>query len=119
MDDGNDLDRAAIARLLRLGGDRFLKQILDLFLQQARATIAAADAAHASADLAGVERAVHSLKSSAGNVGARAVQDLAGTIELLAESSAGEKVGPLLRDLRAAFERLEPHLEHLTKEPGS
>ena len=55
-----------------------------------------------------MEQAVHSLKSSAGNVGARAIQDLAETIERMAAEAEGEGIGPLVLDLQMAWERLEP-----------
>ncbi len=119
MPDDSDLDPRAIARLRRLGGDRLLREMLRLFLQHAPGSIAAAVAAHRDGDLRGVEQAVHSLKSSAGNVGARAVQELAGTVEQLAESAQSaegpraEQIGPRLHDLQSALERILPHLEHL------
>jgi HPt (histidine-containing phosphotransfer) domain-containing protein len=115
MHEESDLDRNALARLKRLGGDGFLREMIHLFLQQATTTVAAALAAHDRADLRGVEQAVHSLKSSAGHIGARVIHKLAEMIEQLAEDPgerAGE-IGPLLRDLQAAFQRLEPHLVEL------
>ena len=110
MQNDVDLDQVALDRLQRLGGVRLLHEMLELFLQHAPARIEAAQAAHREGDCRGVEQAVHSLKSSAGNVGAGTIQNLAETIERLAEKSQGEQIGCFLLDLQTAWERLEPLL---------
>jgi HPt (histidine-containing phosphotransfer) domain-containing protein len=116
MSDETDLDPAAVARLRRLGGPKLLREMLRLFREQAVAAIPAARAAHAAGDLAAVEQAVHSLKSSAGNVGARRLQELSDAIERRAEAADGPAAGPLLGELQRAFERLDPVLARLLDE---
>lgn len=97
------LDKTAIERLRRLGGDAFLAEMIDLFLENAPRRIEAAREADARRDFAGVRRAVHSLKSTAGNVGARRVQALAEQIEETAGDGDSDRVAPLLEELEAEW----------------
>lgn len=111
MHDDLVLDPVALARIQRVGGVRLLREMLELFLQHAPARIGTAQASHREGNFRGVEQSVHSLKSSAGNVGARTIQHLADTIERMAVESEPERIGPLLLDLQTAWERLEPLLQ--------
>ena len=73
MSDDSDnpvLDRAAIARLDRLGGTDFVRQMVELYLQHGPERMRALEQGVRDGDAAQVERAAHSLKSSAGNFGA-------------------------------------------------
>lgn len=77
------LDPAAAARLRRLGGDRLLREMTELFLQLGEERLAAAG----SGDRQEAERACHSLKSSAGNLGAHVLQQAAAQAE---QTAAGD-----------------------------
>jgi len=90
--------------------------MIDLFLDYAPKRLAAALAAEQATDLHALSQAVHPLKSSAGNVGARCMQDLAAKIEKLALDGEGAAIPPLLRELEAAFIQIKPHLERERKE---
>lgn len=70
------LDPGAAARLRRLGGEKLLREMIELFLQLGDARLAAAAAAGEEG-----ERACHSLKSAAGNMGAHALQEAAARAE--------------------------------------
>lgn len=83
------LDRAAATRLHRIGGTRLLQGMIELFLEHAPARLAAADAALAAGTLGEAERAWHSLKSSAGNLGAVRLQAAAGQAEAAAAAGDG------------------------------
>lgn len=76
------LDPTALERLQRLGGSNLLRQMVELYLangpERIRALMEGADAG----DHAQVERAAHTIKSSAGNVGAVRLQRSAETVEL-------------------------------------
>ena len=111
MSDESCLDPAALARLRKLGGAPFVRQMLTLFLDLTREKIAAARAAERAGDLAGIQKAVHPLRSSSGNVGALAMLDLATRIERLAMEQKADEVPSLLCELEAAFARLQPWLE--------
>jgi HPt (histidine-containing phosphotransfer) domain-containing protein len=81
MSDECGLDTAAIAKLRQLGGEKFVADMAALFFQYAPQRLAAACAASQAGDLQAVEKAVHALKSSAGQIGARRVEELATQIE--------------------------------------
>ncbi len=111
MSETDGIDPRALSRLRDLGGPDFLHQMIGLFLEMAQEKIAAAQAAARVADLAGLAKAVHPLRSSSGNVGAQAMEDLATRIEQLAHDRQAASIPPLLRDLETAFARVRPRLE--------
>ena len=111
------IDEAALDRLRRLDRDGTLvRDMIDVFLDYTPRLLAAALAGETAGDLDAIERAAHSLKSSAANLGARVVQDLAQRIELLAREKDLSSIVPLLRELVAAFEPAKARLENLRKE---
>jgi HPt (histidine-containing phosphotransfer) domain-containing protein len=105
MPEALHLDPTALARLRRIGGDRLLGEMIDLFLAHVPERVASAVAAGKAGDWQEVGRAAHSLKSSAGNVGMTAVRELAVALEQRAAADDGAAVAPLLRDLEEAFPR--------------
>ncbi len=109
--DSPNLDPAALQRLQRLGDKAFAAKMIDLFLDYAGKKIAEARAAQAGGDLAGVEKAVHPIKSSAGNVGARRIQELAMAIEGLAQQGRAEPLAALTTELEQAFAAVKLELE--------
>lgn len=90
--------RAALARLRELGGDEFVAEVTEMFLEQTPQQIAAIRAS----DAASAKKTAHTLKSAAANFGARAVQGLAFAIE----TGAGELV-TLAEQLAEAYHRTE------------
>lgn len=96
------IEPAALARLQKLGGAKLIAQMIDLFLDNAPQRINAARAAERTGDLNGVARAAHSLKSSAGYLGAAAVAELAARIEREASAENPDPIAPLLDELEAA-----------------
>jgi HPt (histidine-containing phosphotransfer) domain-containing protein len=105
------LDPAALERLRRLGGDAFVLKMTDLFLSYGGQKIEEGRQALEAANLAGVAAAVHAIKSSAGNVGASVVQDLARRIEQLALQSQGDSLPGLMQELELSFARTKLELE--------
>jgi len=109
---GDPIDRSAIERLERLGGPDLVGRVAALFVELGRARMAAALEAVDAGDLASVERAAHSLKSSAGNVGARALAEIAGKVERLAEEGRRDAVPAAVagmeRELERALDALRP-----------
>jgi HPt (histidine-containing phosphotransfer) domain-containing protein len=98
------LDRTALEKVRALGGPQLLARLIDMFLENAPARLARALAGAEQADLETVERATHSLKSTAGNLGARRLQQLAETAEDLASARAGTSLAPLLAQLQTVYE---------------
>lgn len=110
MSDSSNLDPAAMQRLQRLGGDGFTGKMIELFLGYAAEKLADARREFETGTLAGVSKAVHPLKSSSGNVGARRMQDLTQRIEQAAGAGRRDEVAALLAELNAAFVAVQPEL---------
>ena len=104
-----DLDERTIERLQKLGGRTLLSQLVELFTSHAESAIRDASSGLAQGNLDAVRRAAHSLKSSAGNLGATQVQMLADEIEQMAELEALD-IQPVLADLERAFLRAKDRL---------
>jgi HPt (histidine-containing phosphotransfer) domain-containing protein len=105
------LDPAAIERLRKLGGAKFAADMIDLFLSYGAKKVAETQAARQAGNLAGVAAAAHALKSSAGNVGAVRIQQLAEQIEQLAKRASGDAVAAEVAALERAFAEIRPRLE--------
>ena len=106
-----NLDPAALQRLQRLGDNAFVCKMIDLFQEYSGQKVAEARAAQVAGNLTGVEKAVHPIKSSAGNVGARRIQELARQIEELARQGHVETLAASLTELEQAFALVKPELE--------
>jgi HPt (histidine-containing phosphotransfer) domain-containing protein len=116
MNQSEELDPQALERLRVLGkGVKFVRDMINLFLSYAPARLAAAHAGLQSGDLRAVATAVHPLRSGAGNLGARAVQDLAGQIEQLATEEKADTLPALLQELDSALGRAQTQLEEIEK----
>jgi HPt (histidine-containing phosphotransfer) domain-containing protein len=71
-------------RLTRLGGTKLVRQLIELYLAHGPERVRAIEAGVETGDAKQVERAAHSLKSSAGNLGARRLQHTAEAVEAAA-----------------------------------
>ena len=95
------LDQAQIQRLKEWGGTDLQRKMIDLFLTHAGERVAQIKKGLAEQDPRGAETGAHTLKSSAGNVGARRLQELSTDAETMAER--GEL--PSLQELFPSIER--------------
>lgn len=111
MDASIILDPAAIERLRKLGGDKFAADMIDLFLSYGGKKVAETQAARQAGHLAEVAAAAHALKSSAGNVGAARIQQLAEQAEQSAQRALGDAVAKDVEALERAFAETRPRLE--------
>lgn len=82
-----------------VGGDELLREMMALFTERTPERLRAAARAQASGDLEGAARALHSLRSAAGTVGATRLAELAGELERDARAGGAT--------LAAGLERLE------------
>ena len=98
-----DFDSQALDRLRRQGGDRLLREIVAVFLEDAPKRIRSGRAGAEGSDLDRTRRAAHSLKSSAGTLGALRLQAVSEHIESLAAKRRKAAVVELLDDWEAAF----------------
>jgi len=110
-----EFDEAMLAWLQKVGGPTLVCRILDLFFEHAPKRLAAARLGLQEGDLEAVEREAHSLKSSAGHIGAEVMQDAANTLERLARAQEREIIPEQLHALEKAFARLVPILEQHRK----
>ena len=119
MNETSNLDPAAMDRLQRLGGDEFVRKMIGLFVDYAAEKITAARQAMAEDNLPAVADAAHPIKSSAGNVGARKVQEIAQRIEQSARQSQREALPGLIAELEAAFAAAKTDLEQIKQSRAS
>ncbi|HEX9047663.1 MAG TPA: Hpt domain-containing protein [Verrucomicrobiae bacterium] len=94
---------AAIERLVKLGGSKFATEMIGMFGSYGGKKLAEARQAQAGGNLAALAAAAHPLKSSAGNVGASRVQELAAQVEQAALEQKPDLAAAQLTELEAAF----------------
>lgn len=104
------IDSVAIAFLQRCGGDDLVRNVVGLFTADAPARIGRAQKAAVIGDLVGVGSALHSLKSSAGQLGARRLAELCERGEMIAKSGADDRLADIVaeaaRELDVALREL-------------
>ena len=115
-DDEARLDPGAISRLRRLGGDDLVGRMVTIFLKNAPERLRRATAAAAAADAAGVERAAHSLKSMAANIGALELYAMSESIEVDAAAGRREHLVERVRRLAAELDVVCAALQDLKQE---
>lgn len=106
-DDARDgaIDPVTIDRLDRLGGDDLVGKMAALFIELGPERMAAATEGLEAGDLHAIERAAHSLKSSAGNIGAAELAEVAGRLERLSEEERAESIPAALETMERALDR--------------
>lgn len=82
------LDGVALDRLRRIGGDTLVRKMIALYLEHGPGRVQAMKDGLETGDAEQVERAAHTMKSSAGNMGAVRLQHAAEAVETLAVSGA-------------------------------
>lgn len=111
MADPEVVEDAALDRLLRIGGQEFVLEMIDLFLAHAPERIRSARAALESGDHQTLYRSAHSLKSTSANMGARRLQRLAEQVEGRAAAKDLAPIPPLLEEMAEQFEDVRDRLE--------
>lgn len=113
-----EFDPSTLARTERMVGRRAVNEIVSLFLEHAPAEVEALQRAARSGSCDAAARAAHSLRSSAFNVGALRLYDLAGELERHAtarDAAALERdVEPLDGSFALVRSELERHARSLT-----
>ena len=110
------LSEEVFARLRSWGGNKLVVRLIDLFLKNAPERLEAARKGQEIGDLKAIEEATHAFKTSAGNLGIAKLQNLAATIEELAEKEKGEPIPALLNELESVYAQVKPMLEKERKE---
>ena len=114
MINSHAIDQAAIDRLVEWGGDKLLTQMLRLFLENTPERFEQIENGLApGGDLDEAHRGAHSLKSSAGNMGAMEVSELAAQLEAATKAGSEEESRALFGRLRAAYAEAEAVLRQI------
>jgi len=92
-------DDEPLAMIRRVGRDALVTRMIELFLRSAPARADAIRQGYASGDLVTAGRSAHSLKSSAGQLGAIRLQALCQQLEDAGKAGDADAVGILLPDL--------------------
>lgn len=103
-------DTAALDRLKRFGGDTLLGKMIALFLEAAPARLEVAREALARNEIAEVELALHSLKSSSAQLGALRMQRLSAKGEQQARARSVEGLRVLTDELDQELARVREWL---------
>ncbi len=113
------IDPAALKRLEEWGGTKLSKEIIRLFLDNGPVRVDQIRGAMDEDDLEVPERGAHSLKSSAANVGAQQLQDIASELELAASGGDLQRVRDLIPNLEQAYARAAGELAVIVEEEGN
>ncbi len=97
------VDPAAFHRLMAAGGVGLVERMIALFLQHSPDRISSLRAGIDNRDWPVVERAAHSLKSSAAHLGLEDLRTIAARLEDLAPLGAAGQLRPLLDRLTNSF----------------
>ena len=103
-------DPDALTRLERFGGVKLLDEMIALFLVNARERLAATAAGLGAGDAAAIENAMHSLKSSAAQLGAMRLSRLCEQAETTARGGTPMDVVPLLDECCEELARVDAWL---------
>jgi HPt (histidine-containing phosphotransfer) domain-containing protein len=93
------LDPAAIENLRELGGDEFVEELTETFLDEAPGLLATLH----GRDAGEVRRAAHTLKSNAATFGATRLADLCLELETQAREADGTTSPELATDIEAEY----------------
>ncbi|HZS58958.1 MAG TPA: Hpt domain-containing protein [Gemmatimonadaceae bacterium] len=86
-----------------VGGPKLVRELIELFVRSAPERIAAARAGIENGDLDATQRAMHSLKSSAGQLGITAIQDSCRRAEISATNRDAMGAGSALAQVEALW----------------
>ena len=110
------LDQSVIDALRQLtppGEPDVLAEVLRLFLQEAPPRIERLRNAWASGNIEELHRAAHSLKGSAGNIGARRMFEVCRRLDEQGRSGDRSGVAELVDELSAEFDKVESEIHQL------
>ena len=102
-----------VAWLSNMGGDEFRDEVVGIFLDNVPETLRRVAESERNGDLAGVVYAARSLKSSAGDVGAVSLYELARRVEQAAFQGDAAAVARIVGHLDEYFEAVKARLERL------
>ena len=116
MDPGPALDPAVLETLRKLtppGEPDVLAEVLKLFLDEGPSRVERLRNAWAAGNIEEVHRAAHSLKGSAGNIGARRLHAVCSKLDEIGRSRDSSAAAPLIDEFAAEFDRVETEIRRL------
>lgn len=111
----NTIDRQVVENLRELNPDdpKFLRELIDMFLEDFPARVAEIEQALATQDAVLLTRAAHTIKGSSGNFGASKLARVAHQMEQHGKSASIDAAAGLLVSLRAEFEQVATALRQI------
>ena len=100
------LESAIVEQIQRLGGDKLLSELVQIFLGQAPVRLQELRTGIADGDLERAGKAAHSFRSSSVSLGARVIGEEAGVLERLADQGAAEQLRQRLPMFEASLSEL-------------
>jgi CheY-like chemotaxis protein len=110
---GATLDASAVESLRDLGGDEFVAEVIDAFLCDAPALVAALRTTYEQGDTEGLRRAAHTLKSNGQTFGATRFSELCRELERRARSDELGGTAELVDRIEREYPALEKALAAL------
>jgi len=96
-------DPDVLEKLRIVGGPKLVRELIELFVRYAPERMASARAGIRDGDLSATQRALHSLKSSAGQLGVSAIQEACRRGEALAANGDATGAEAALAQVEAAW----------------
>lgn len=115
MNNHTGIDPAGLARLGKIGGPAFVKQMIDIFLDEVPGRMAAAREGERTGDHAAVAEAAHSIKQSAHNFGATNLSLIAEKIDKSVRANKTADLSAMVNELERAFSVAKSWLEDQRK----
>ena len=109
----SSLDMEALSRLERMGGTKLVRRMAGLFMQHAGKHVESLRTTRGFASHSQVKMAAHSLRTSAGILGARRLLQLATDAESAATNEETKRMRVLTAELCSEFDRTAMQLTHL------
>jgi HPt (histidine-containing phosphotransfer) domain-containing protein len=112
----SSINRDVLEGYARRWGAPFVVQMIDLFVNESPARVAAAEQGLAEGDAVAIAAAAHGLKSSAGNLGAIALMNRMAALEHAARTESVTALAPLVRGMAEELGRARDALLRLRAE---
>jgi HPt (histidine-containing phosphotransfer) domain-containing protein len=112
----SSINRDLLESYARRWGAPFVVQMIDLFVNESPARVAAAEQGLAHGDTNAIAAAAHGLKSSAGNLGAIALMNQMGALERAARTESVAALAPMVASMAEELGRVRGALLRLRAE---
>jgi HPt (histidine-containing phosphotransfer) domain-containing protein len=116
MEEGSVLDQAVLTGLRKLtppGEPDVLMEVLKLFLEEVPPRMVRLRNAWTAGNIQEVHRTAHSLKGSAGNIGARRLYDVCSQLDERGKAGDLAGVAPLVDALGLEFDKVETEIRRV------